>query len=156
MFLIDGHNLLHMVLKSEENAGATTDLELCRVLSRYMTQVGRPGVIIFDGSGPPDKSGFDYIANLEILFAGPGADADTVIEDKICASTAPKRMTVVSNDRRLRRAARARKCTSMKTEVFWADILKELCRKRPESEPAAKRFGLSDSETDQWLDAFGI
>lgn len=156
MFLIDGHNLLHVVLKSEENAGATSDLELCGVLSRYMMQVGSPGVIIFDGTGPPDKSGFDYIANLEVLFAGLGADADSVIEDKIATSTAPKRMTVVSSDRRLRRAARARKCTSLKSEVFWGNVLRELNRKRPESEPAAKRLGLSDSETDQWLDAFGV
>ncbi len=156
MFLIDGYNLLHVVLKAEEGSGATDDLGLCRVLSRYLTQIGTAGVIIFDGPGPPDKSGFDNLNNLEILFAGLGADADSAIEDKISASTAPKRLTVVSNDRRLRKAARARKCTSMKSEVFWANIRRQLSRKRPTSEPAGKRLGLSDSETDKWLDAFGF
>jgi len=156
MFLIDGYNLLHVVLKAEESSGAANDLELCRVLSRYLVQIGTPGVIIFDGAGPPDKSGFDDLQNLEILFAGLGADADSAIEDKISASTAPKRLTVVSSDRRLRKAARARKCTSLKSEAFWENVRRQLSRKRPVSEPAGKRLGLSESETDKWLDAFGL
>ncbi|HEC02684.1 MAG TPA: hypothetical protein ENI81_04015, partial [Phycisphaerales bacterium] len=103
-----------------------------------------------------DKSGFDDVGNLEVVFAGLGADADTVIEDKISASTAPKRLTVVSSDRRLRKAALTRKCTSIKSEAFWEDVCRQLSRKRPAQEPAAKRQGLSESETNQWLDAFGL
>lgn len=156
MFIIDGHNLLHAILKADETSKATGDLELCRIVGRYLARIGRPGVMVFDGAGPPDKSGFDDVGNLEVLFAGPGADADTVIEDKIGASTAPKRVTVVSSDRRLRKAARTRKCTSVKSEVFWEDVQRQLSRKRPAPEPAAKRQGLSESETDQWLDAFGF
>lgn len=156
MFLIDGHNLLHAILKAEDASEATSDLNLCRAIGRYLQLIGRAGVIVFDGSGPPDKSGFDYVGNLEVLFAGVGADADSAIEDKICASTAPKRVTVVSSDRRLRKAARTRKCACMKSEEFWEDVQKQLSRRRPASEPAAKRLGLSESETDQWLDAFGL
>jgi len=109
MFVIDGYNLLHVVLKAEEASGIANDLGLCRILSRYLVEIGTPAVIIFDGPGPPDKSGFDNLGNLEVLFAGLGADADSAIEDKISASTAPKRLDVVSNDRRLRKAARGRK-----------------------------------------------
>lgn len=156
MFIIDGYNLLHAVLKAEEAPAAIGDLELCGKVGRYLELTGRPGVMIFDGSGPRDKSGFDDVGNLEVLFAGLGADADTAIEDKISASTAPKRLTVVSSDRRLRKAALTRKCTSVKSEVFWEDVCKQLSRKRPAPEPAAKRQGLSESETDQWLDAFGL
>ena len=112
--------------------------------------------MIFDGAGPQDKSGFDNVGNLEILFAGLGADADTVIEDKISASTAPKRLTVVSNDRRLRKAAHMRRCISLKSEAFWNNVQKQLNRKRPAREPAQKRQGLSESETDQWLDFLGF
>ena len=112
--------------------------------------------MIFDGAGPPDKSGFDNVSNLEVVFAGLGGDADTVIEDKIIASTSPKRLTIVSSDRRLRKAARTRRCNSLKSEVFWEDVQKQLNRKRPAREPAAKRHGLSESETDQWLDFLGF
>ena len=156
MFIIDGYNLLHAILKAEEAPGAIGDLKLCRVVNRYLELIGRPGEMIFDGAGPPDKSGFDNVGNLEVCFAGLGGDADTVIEDKISASTSPKRLTVVSSDRRLRKAARARRCMSVKSEVFWVNIQKQLSRKRPVREPAAKRHGLSESETDQWLDVFGF
>ncbi len=119
MFVIDGYNLLHAILKAEEAPEAIGDLELCRVVSRYLELIGLSGEMIFDGAGPQDKSGFDNVGNLEVLFAGLGADADTVIEDKISASTAPKRLTVVSNDRRLRKAAHMRRCISLKSEAFW-------------------------------------
>ncbi len=156
MFIIDGYNLLHAILNTEESRGAIKDVELCRIVGRYLGLVGRSGEMIFDGTGPPDKSGFDGISNLEVIFTGMGSDADTVIEDKISVSTAPKRLTVVSSDRRLRKAAHARKCGSLKSDVFWGNVQKQLDRKRPTREPAAKRQGLSESETDQWLDVFGF
>jgi predicted RNA-binding protein with PIN domain len=117
---------------------------------------GEKGEIIFDGTGPPDKSGFDNLSNLEVFFAGLGTDADTVIEDKISVSTAPKKLTIVSSDRRLRSAARKRKATSIKSDVFWNDLQKQLSRKRPAKEPAEKRQGLNEGETEQWLDFFGF
>ena len=156
MFIIDGYNLLHVIPKVDEATGAIGDIELCRIVSRYMKLIGRFGEMIFDGAGPPDKSGFDNLDNLEVLFAGLGADADTIIEGKISASSSPKGLTVVSSDRRLRGAAHMRKCTSLKSEAFWHNAQKQLNRKRPAREPAAKRQGLSESETDQWLDAFGL
>ncbi|HCO94145.1 MAG TPA: hypothetical protein DIU00_09370 [Phycisphaerales bacterium] len=156
MFIIDGHNLLHTILKLEEDSGAASDIGLCRILGRYLKLTGEKGEIIFDGTGPRDKGGFDNIINLEVFFAGLGTDADTVIEDKISASTAPKRLTIVSSDRRLRSAARTRKATSMKSDVFWNDVQKQLSRKRPAKEPQAKRRGLSEGETDQWLEFFGF
>ena len=121
-----------------------------------MKAVREKGEIIFDGTGPRDKSQFDNIANLEVLFAGLGSDADTVIENKIKASTAPKRLSIVSSDRRLRDAARARRATAVKSEVFWDNLHKQLRRKKPVKEPKAKRMGLSESETKQWLKFFGI
>jgi predicted RNA-binding protein with PIN domain len=117
---------------------------------------GRIGEIIFDGTGPPDKSGFDNISNLEVFFAGVGTDTDTVIEDKIKARTETKRLMIVSSDRRLRKAARARKAASVKSEDFWNNVQKQLGRKKTAKEPAAKRRGLSQSETKQWLEFFGL
>jgi len=157
MVIIDGHNLLHSILNIEDYEDIS-DVGLCRIIGRYLKLVGRTGEIIFDGTGPRDKSGFDNISNLEVLFAGFGTDTDTVIEDKIKASTAPKRLTIVSSDGRLRRAARARKAISLKSQTFWAGLEEELSRKRPAraKEPPAKRHGLSEGETEQWLEFFGL
>ena len=156
MMIIDGHNLLHSIVKISEEAESINDVQLCWIISRYLRAIRKQGEIIFDGTGPRDKSQFDNIANLEVLFAGLGSDADTVIENKIKASTAPKRLSIVSSDRRLRDAARARKATSIKSEVFWDNLHKQLKRKKPVKEPEAKRTGLSESETKQWLEFFGI
>ena len=156
MFIIDGHNLLHTIYKSEGDSESISDVGLCRILGGYFKLTGEKGVMIFDGTGPPDKTGFDNISSLEVFFAGIRTDADTVIEDKISASTAPKGLTIVSSDRRLRAAARTRKATSMKSEVFWNDVRKQLSRKRPAKEPTEKRQGLNEGETEQWLEFFGF
>jgi predicted RNA-binding protein with PIN domain len=156
MFIIDGNNLLHTIFKIEEDSGAISDISLCRILSRYFRLTGEKGEIIFDGTGPPDKGRFDNISGLEVFFAGPGTDTDTVIEDKIRASTAPKGLTIVSSDRRLRSAAHTRRATSIKSDVFWNDVQKQLSRKRPEKEPTEKRQGLNEGETEQWLEIFGF
>ncbi|MGB2810053.1 MAG: NYN domain-containing protein [Sedimentisphaerales bacterium] len=156
MIIIDGHNLLHSIVKINEDSEPISDIQLCRIISKYMNAVSEKGEIVFDGTGPRDKSQFDNIANLEVFFAGLGTDADSVIENKIKASTAPKRLTVVSSDRRLRDSARTRRATAVKSEIFWGNLQKQLKRKKPVKEPEAKRVGLSESETKQWLEYFGI
>ena len=157
MIIIDGHNLLHSILKVGEDFESISDATLCHVVGRYLKLTGEKGEIVFDGTGPPDKGRFDNISNLEVFFAGLGTDADSVIEDKIKANTAPKRLTVVSSDRRLRNAARARKATTVKSDVFWTNLQKQLSRSRKiNKEPPAKRRGLSESETEHWLKIFGI
>jgi predicted RNA-binding protein with PIN domain len=156
MIIIDGHNLLHAIPKVDEAFGTISDVQLCHIIGSYLKLTGQKGEIIFDGTGPPDKSGFDGIKNLEVFFAGLGTDTDAIIEDKIIANSAPKRLKIVSSDRRLRSAARVRKATSVKSEVFWHDLQKQLSRKKTAKEPMAKRRGLSESETSQWLEIFGL
>jgi len=154
--IIDGHNLLHSIQKRGEESESISDVGLCRIIGRYLKLTGQNGEIVFDGTGPRDTSGFDNISNLEVFFAGLGSDADTVIEDKIKVNTAPKRLTVVSSDRRLRDAARARKATAVKSEVFWNNLRRQLSRKEAFKEPTAKRRGISEGETKQWLKFFGL
>ena len=156
MIIIDGYNLLHSIQKTSEDFSSTSDVQLCCILGRYLKLVGENGEIIFDGIGPPDKSRFDNISNLEVLFTGRSCDADTVIENKIRASSAPKRLTIISSDHRLQDAARARKATSVKSEVFWNTLRKQMSRKSAPKEPLAKRLGLNEGETEQWLKFFGL
>jgi len=156
MFIIDGHNLLWSIRKINESSESTSDVQLCRVIGRYLKLIDEKGEVVFDGTGPRDKGGFDNISNLEVFFAGLRSDADTVIEDKIKANTAPKRLTIVSSDRRLRDAARKRKATVVKSQVFWNNVQKQLSRKNKVKEPLAKREGLSESETEQWLKIFDL
>jgi predicted RNA-binding protein with PIN domain len=154
--IIDGHNLLWAIQNVGHTHEPIAELQLCHIVSRYLRAAGEKGEIVFDGTGPPDKGRFDNISALEVLFSGPAADADKIIEDKVRASTAPKNLTVVSSDRQVRAAAHARKAATVKSEVFWQNLARELTRKRPQEEPPAKRWGLSESETEQWLEFFGL
>ncbi len=156
MIIIDGHNLLHAILKIEEDPKAVSDIELCRVVSSYLNQTNQVGEIVFDGRGPRDKDVFERVDGIEVTFSGIRNDTDTIIEEKIKTNTAPKRLIIVSSDRRLRKAARSRKAIAVKSEDFWIKVQKQLSRKRPQKEPAAKRRGISDSETKQWMKIFGI
>jgi len=157
MFIIDGYNLLHSIQKISEDSEQINDVGLCRIINEYLKLAGEKGEIVFDGTGPRDKSPFENISNLEVFFAGPGADADTVIEYKIKASTAPRRLMIVSSDRRIQSAARARRATAIKALIFWNDLCKRLShRKKKAKEPTEKREGLTDGETEQWLKFFGL
>jgi predicted RNA-binding protein with PIN domain len=153
--IIDGHNLLHSIHKVGGGHEVLSELQLCLIIGRYLRRNGESGEIVFDGVGPADKSGFDNISNMEISFAGQDS-ADTVIEHKIKANTAPKRLSIISSDRRLRRAAQTRKATAVKSEDFWRDVQKRLRRKKTVKEPIEKHLGLTESETKQWLEYFGF
>ncbi len=157
MFVIDGYNLLHSILKASEGFEQISDVWLCRIINEYLRLTGEKGEIVFDGTGPRDKSPLENISNLEVFFAGPGADADTLIESKIKASTAPKRLMIVSSDRRIQTAAHSRRAPAVKALIFWDDLCKRLSREKKKiKEPQGKRHGLTDGETDQWLKFFGI
>lgn len=155
-FIIDGNNLLRSVQKVREDPAALSAERLCRIISRYLRAVGEKGEIVFDGTGPRDKGGFDNISDLEVSFAGLKTDADSIIEDRITVNTAPKRLTVVSTDRRLRDAARARRSIVVKSQDFWYNVQKQLSRRTGTKEPPEKRRGLTEGETERWLRLFGL
>jgi len=156
-FVIDGTNLLRSVESTAGDFDAITDIGLCNTIARYLMLIGQKGQLVFDGTGPSDKSRFENITNLEVSFAGLGVEADDIIEDKIRANTAPRDLTVVSSDRRLRNAACARRAVSVKSDAFWSQLRKELTNKKHiEKEPQAKRSGLTQGETDQWLKFFEL
>jgi predicted RNA-binding protein with PIN domain len=155
-FLIDGYNLLWAVQKSDEGAESISDVELCRLLGQYLGLTGQTAEIVFDGTGPPEKNGFDNIKGLDVFFSGTGNEADSVIEDKIQSNSAPRRLTVVSSDRRIRRAAHRRSAVSIKSENFWNEVARFLTRQRKDNEPQAKRKGISEGETEQWMRFFKL
>ena len=155
-FIIDGYNLLHLIQKHTEGAESINEVQLCHMIGRYLRIIGEKAEIVFDGVGPPEKMPLENVYNTEVIFVGTGTDADTVIENKINANSAPKRLIIVSSDQRIRKAAKAKKAASVKSEKFWADLQKKMDRKKIVKEPAQKRHGLSESETKQWLEFFNL
>ncbi len=157
MTIVDGNNLLWALHESFDEREITREIDLCRVLSRYFALMAEDGQVVFDGGGPARRDDFESVSNIEVIFAGFHKDSDSVIEEKIKANTAPRRLTVVSSDRRLRKAAAVRKATAVKSEDFWEEVQKELRRGKPrKKEPKGKKEGLTEGETQQWMDLFGL
>jgi len=152
--LIDGNNLMHAL----RGVGADVGRQgLCRLLSAWAG--GRDRVrVVFDGPAPPaglaEQTDADGIA---VEYAGPRS-ADDILIDAIAADTAPRRLTVVSTDRVIRRAGRRRRCTIARSEDFAETLLEalEAPPPRPPPEPAEKRHGLSPEQTRAWLKEFGL
>jgi predicted RNA-binding protein with PIN domain len=155
-FLIDGYNLLREIQKQLEQT-LFAEAELCMVLREFLRRRRSRGTIIFDGIGPRNKERLQGGSGLQILFSGHGVEADAVMERLISENSAPKRLTVVSSDRRLRTAAKHRKCPEVKADDFWQQICNCVERPTPAREPGEKRRGtLSTAETDAWMTVFGL
>jgi uncharacterized protein len=157
MLIIDGYNLLHAVQNLLEQASDFTDIQLCRMVDEYLYRGKKRGQIVFDGIGPKDKSGFNNLRNLEVIFSGSSLEADDVIEKLILKDTAPKHLTVVSNDRRIKTAANKRKAIAADCVDFWMEVIKQLeKRKKKQVEPQGKFYGITEAETEYWLKEFGL
>ena len=155
-YIIDGYNLLHWINQRCEDDESISDIAMCRIIGAYLYQIRENGQIVFDGIGPGEKVPFENVRNTEVIFSGERIDADTAIENQIAASSAPKNTTIVSSDRRLRDAARARKAVILKSEEFWGKVIKQVTKKQGPKEPPAKRTGINSSEAELWLEEFGI
>ncbi len=157
MFIIDGYNLLRAVQNLLEEPSDITDVQLCRIVGEYLYRTKKKGSIIFDGIGPRDKTGFNNLFNLEVVFSGAGHEADDVIEKLILENTAPKSLAVISSDRRIKTAAEKRKADAVDCVDFWTEVIKQLEKKnRRQAEPQAKFVGISEAETEYWLKEFGF
>ena len=96
---------------------------------------------------------------ITVQFAAKDTDADTVIEQLIAADSAPKRLTVVSSDHRIQRAAKRRKAIAVDSDIWFAQILRDRAARTAGSATAdvPKPEGpISSGEVEHWLREFGL
>ena len=157
MLIVDGYNLLRTVQNLTEHSSEITDIQICQIINEYLYRTKKKGCLVFDGIGPRDKSPFNNLFCLEIIFSGTSREADDIIETMILESTAPKSLTVVSSDRRVKKAAEKRKAKAVDCVDFWTEMLKQLERKKKKAaEPQVKFAGITEAETEYWLREFGF
>lgn len=152
--IVDTYNVLHSGLPEAPDEPGADILHLARRIESSVF-VGQPVFLVCDGVPPPNATIPSPSFGCRILFAGPGREADTLIEELIAADTAPAALTVVSSDRRILKAARRRRAAVLTSPAF----LIALRQPRPVN-PAAHQLPpvsreLNDREVDQWLREFG-
>lgn len=157
--LIDGYNLYHAAVRVDEEWQALSRSAMCRYVESFLGPRS-DALIVFDGAWPRERCEEESMTGpVQVTYAGPGRDADTVIERLIEANTAPRRLIVVSSDRRLRTAAKRRGCRSVRAEEFAVAIYlhwRNPPKPRP-SEPPEKRRGLNDPDlAEAWMAELGL
>jgi predicted RNA-binding protein with PIN domain len=159
-YLIDGYNLLHAMGLLAGKVGPH-GLEKARVnlLGRLAGAFGPDAgnvTVVFDASrSPPGADAAGQYQGVRVHYTHH-QEADDLIEELIHHDASPRKLTVVSNDRRLKDAARRRQCRVLECENFL-DQLDQ--KRRPSSsrssEQLAKPEEISRDEAQHWLREFG-
>jgi predicted RNA-binding protein with PIN domain len=160
--IIDGYNLLNATGIVGGGSGPNVLERARRALLNFLAEslsadeVART-IVVFDAADPPPgrPRAVNY-RGIDVRFAARLADADTLIEQLIGEETAPRRLTVVSSDHRVQRAARRRRCRAVDSEVWFAELLHERRRAREPlpAEPGKPGGTPSAVEIEYWLRQF--
>ncbi|MDB4766475.1 NYN domain-containing protein [bacterium] len=129
--IIDGYNLIFQCgLQTNSTADDMLEQSRNRLLSEIASfggvEVAKRTTIVFDAAHRPlaAKTNRYRIKNVLVLYADRFDDADSMIEHLITRHSTPKKLTVVSSDHRLHKAALRRKAKPIDSEI-WYDLLIE-------------------------------
>jgi predicted RNA-binding protein with PIN domain len=156
-FLIDGYNLLHaMGVVGGRLGPAGLEKARLRLLGLLKGAFGAEAssvTVIFDAAGAPagapEQTNYE---GLSVRFAVRHAQADDLIEELIHQASVPGHLTVVSDDRRIRDAARRRRCRDLPCLEFLDELARKRGRRRPS--PAEDERQPHATETEHWLEEF--
>jgi predicted RNA-binding protein with PIN domain len=160
-FLIDGYNLLYALGRLTPRSRRAALGGARRWLLDRLRRGHGPDAdvtVVFDGStAPADVPAHEQHGRVRFEFS-TGQTADDLIEDRIAADRAPGQLSVVSDDHRIRQAARRRGCAVLGCLDYYEQFLDA---RRPDAppapapEPGDKPDRPSPEEMQHWLDAFG-
>lgn len=158
-YLIDGYNLVYALGLAQKRMGPTqlekARLNLLGLLRGALGDEAAQVTVVFDAaSAPPGAREEQDYQGIHVLFAVRDDQADDRIEALIRHHSAPRQLTVVSDDHRLQQAARRRHCVAMRCADFL-DLLEKQRRRPAAPAEAAKPEVVSAQETERWLREFG-
>ncbi len=145
--LIDAYNVLHCTHILPAPYAMMNVERLCDLLADSRWSCSRIAVVC---DGAPPSMGATLHGEVDLVYAGGGKDADSWIERFIARTTAPRDLMVVSNDNRIIRAARRRRCRTMDSESFLRQLIRKPQTPRPDKPASA-----GPEETRQWMHKFG-
>lgn len=157
--LIDAYNALHAWLGLGVDGPEPSIANMADLIgrSRY---AGAFSQLICDGPSPSGQHARMPLVVpgrrlVSVIYAGPGRDADSLIEELIERASGPRELRLVSSDRRLVKAARKRRATSIESAAFILELLADAQRPpRPAAEVHAD--APSPAEVAEWMRFFGF
>lgn len=157
--LIDCYNVLHTTMPA--SLAGLDEAGLCQALARS-PWAGRRIVVVCDGVVKPHSPAASPAAGVQLVYSGPSRSADDVIISLIARDTAPRRLSVVTNDREIQKAARRRRAKVLSCERFIGALAAAQGQRKVKPASAGKkdRYGgapaLSPGQVEQWMREFGI
>jgi len=152
--LIDCYNLLHADMPPQLAGLDERGLNV----ALHGSGLARAGVtVVCDGSPKPHSPTPDETGEVRFIYSGPGRSADSVIIERIRQSTAPRRLTVVTDDREIIVAARRRRTRVMGVTAFVKKLDARL-RSRPSSPARGSdkpQHPLTKDQVATWMRQFG-
>ena len=159
--LIDGYNLLHVTAIVGRGVGpgglhrSRQALLNFLVASLHEKELAH-AEIVFDASGaPPGLPATVDHQGLTVHYARDYPDADTMLEFLIAKHPTPRKLTVVSSDHRIQRAAKRRRAIATDSDLWYVELVHRR-RETPYSDvPLAKPEGeLDPTEVKYWTEQF--
>lgn len=158
-YLIDGYNLLYAVGLIRPRLGPDSlekaRLRLLGMVKGALGEEAHRAAVVFDGAGAPaGVPAQDDYEGVRVYFATRPAQADDLIEGFIARESVPAALTVVSDDRRIRDAARRRHCPVLGCLDFMDELARER-RRRTAAASGEKDVAGGTAEVEHWLKEFG-
>jgi len=161
--LIDGYNVMHIVGIIGRGVGPgglrRSRLALLNFLAESLPprEVSHTTVVFDARDAPPGLPRVVDHRGIAVNFAAPHGDADVMIEELIRAHSSPRRLTVVSSDHRIQRAARRRKATTIDADVWYAEVVRRRRQRRQAASEGSARppVPLLEEDIDYWIRQFG-
>lgn len=146
--LVDTYNVLHVVGVLPPDLAGLDPHTLATLISTSRFAHDSPRLIC-DGTPRPGIP--TTVGTVRIEYAGGGIKADDLIAILVDASSAPRRLTVVSSDRGVTDHAARRKCKTFTSEEFLAHLATDAAN--PTARPPK---GIPHQDVDEWIDQFNL
>lgn len=153
--VIDTFNVLHTTgVLPAESAGIDVDdliglLEISRYRRHRIT-------LVCDGSGR-DRDEPGICGGVAIRYSGRGRPADEIIIGLINRTTSPRQLLVITSDQEIVRAAKRRRCPTLKSQGFLKQLANDIhaAERRPRREKR-QVDPIPREDVRHWIDAFGL
>lgn len=157
VLLIDAYNLLHHSDLMGRGRGPRwlqqARVRLVKKLEMHLDErLLRKTCLVFDAPAKFADGDESIESSLEIRYATGHAEADDLIEELIASHSAPKRLSVVSSDHRIQRAAERRGATHYDADLWYDHLVDRGPLLGIPWPPGALPRGSQSHEKDRCLD----
>jgi predicted RNA-binding protein with PIN domain len=159
--LIDGYNLLFAAgivgpIRGKRGGESSRQALLDFVVDHLPEREVKRTTIVFDAAdAPPGLPRQFSHRGIDVRFAPRNTSADALLEELIERSPDPRRLTVVSSDHRVQRAARQRGAKFVDSDQWHAELRRVAAQAAAAVEELKPDHALSPAEVDAWLREFG-